>query len=34
MRGSMSSLGIRYHNAKAESFMKTIKVEETLIQNK
>lgn len=28
MRGSMSSPGNPYHNAQAESFMKTIKVEQ------
>ncbi|WP_146172288.1 integrase core domain-containing protein, partial [Cereibacter azotoformans] len=28
LRGSMSSVGNPYHNAQAESFMKTLKVEE------
>ena len=28
LQGSMSSIGNPYHNAQAESFMKTLKVEE------
>lgn len=31
LRGSMSSPGNPYHNAQAESFMKTLKVEEVYI---
>ena len=31
MKGSMSSPGNPYHNAQAESFMKTLKVEEVYI---
>jgi putative transposase len=31
LRGSMSSVGNPYHNAQAESFMKTLKVEEVYI---
>ena len=31
MRGSMSSPGNPYHNAQAESFMKTIKVEQVYL---
>ena len=31
LRGSMSSLGNPYHNAQAESFMKTIKVEQVYL---
>src|SRR5690554_4246957 len=30
LRGSMSAIGNPYHNAQAESFMKTLKVEEVL----
>lgn len=31
LRGSMSSPGNPYHNAQAESFMKTVKVEEVYV---
>ena len=31
LRGSMSSVGNPYHNAQAESFMKTLKVEEVYL---
>lgn len=31
MRGSMSSAAIPYHNAQAEGFMKTVKVEEVYL---
>jgi putative transposase len=31
LQGSMSSVGNSYHNAQAESFMKTLKVEEVYI---
>jgi putative transposase len=31
LRGSMSAIGNPYHNAQAESFMKTLKVEDVYV---